>query len=148
MELLESAWTKQEVFDYFPELNDFRNTEQLLAGVFIMEREFAINFCKRWLEVMRTSNYSLLNDDFDKAIQVSEFIQHRHDQSLFSLLIKQDPRVLILDSFQEVYFVPDWTKGYKFPIWTSRNKSIVPLYEDGNPGRFIRILERILKKLL
>jgi hypothetical protein len=148
MELLENDWTKQEVFDYFPEFNAFRNTEQLLAGVFIMEREFAINFCEKWLKAMRTSNYFLLNDNFDKSIQHPTFIQHRHDQSIFSLLIKQNPGVLILDSFEEVYFEPDWTKGYNFPIWTSRNKSFVPLYETGYRSKIIRIGEKFLKKLL
>jgi len=148
MELFENAWTKQEVFNYFPELDAFRKTEQLLATVFIMEREFAISFCNQWLEAMRTLNYSLLNDEFDRTIQVSEFIEHRHDQSLFSLLIKKDPRILILDSLQEVYFFPDWAKGHKFPIWTSRNKSFVPLYEVGFLGRLLRVFERILKKLV
>jgi len=148
MELIEDSWTKQEVFDQFPEFEEFRKSEQLLAGVFIMNRQFALDFSLRWLKAMRTSNYSLLDDCFNESIQNPDFKKHRHDQSLFSLMTKQDGRVMILDSFVEVYFEPNWNRGIDFPIWTSRNKSYVPRYDVGRLGRTIRVLERVLKRFL
>jgi hypothetical protein len=148
MELIENSWTKQEVFNQFSEFENFRNSEQLLAGVFMMGRQFAVDFCHQWLETMRTSGYCLLDDNYDESIQKPGFLQHRHDQSIFSLMTKQNGKVLILDSFKEVYFEPDWWRGFEFPIWTSRNKSYVPRYETGHRGQLIRVLERVLKKLL
>lgn len=147
MELIERSWTKQEVFDAFPEWEKHRDSEQLLGGVFFMNREFALNFCTKWLEIMRQDSYSLLNDNFDKSIQDPAFRQPRHDQSILSLLAKNQKEVLILDSLQEMYFEPNWTLGLNHPIWTSRTKSIVPKYKSGLPAQIIGLLERLYRRI-
>jgi hypothetical protein len=147
MELIEKSWTKEELFRAFPEYRQYQNTEQLLGGVFLMRRNFAIQFCNQWLDHMRTSNFELLGDSYDLKIQDSQFLRHRHDQSFFSLMAKNDARVIILNSREEVYFEPDWGTGRRYPIWTSRNKSYVPKYKTGIFNQFERIIERILKRL-
>lgn len=148
MELIEKYWTKEELFLAFPKYRDFKDSEQILGGVFLMKRDFAIQFCKNWLNAMRTLDYHLLIDKYNTEIQIPNFRHHRHDQSFFSLLIKTYKSVLILDSLHEVYFEPDWHVGRKYPIWTSRNKSFVPKYRSGMVSRFLRMMERILKKII
>jgi hypothetical protein len=148
MELIEKHWTKEELFLAFPKYRDYKDSEQILGGVFLMTRDFAINFCEKWLNLMRQHNYHLLVDDYDKKIQIKNFKQHRHDQSFFSLLVKSTDSVLILESLREVYFESDWKEGREYPIWTSRNKSIVPKYRTGKLSGLLRMTERILKKIL
>lgn len=148
MELVEKNWTKEELFKAFPEFRKYANLEQLLGGVFIMKRDFATEFCTSWLHNMRAANYGLLGDSFDKEIQDPGFILHRHDQSFFSLMSKGDDRVAVLDSLKEVYFEPNWEKGYSFPIWTSRNKSLFPKYKKGPVTQFLRLVERFFKRIL
>jgi hypothetical protein len=148
MELLEKSWTKEELFKTFPLFRRFKNSEQLLGGLFLMKRDFAIDFCQLWLTNMRISNYDLLIGSFDSTIQDSHFVQHRHDQSFFSLMCKSNEKVLILNSLEEVYFEPDWNKGHEYPLWTSRNKSYVPKYKTGTLSQLWRLFERILKRLI
>jgi len=147
MELIEKSWTKEELFRTFPEYRQYQNTEQLLGGVFLMRRNFAIEFCNQWLDRMRTSNFELLGNFYDQTIQDPQFLSHRHDQSFFSLMGKNDARVIILNSLEEVYFDPDWGTGQRYPIWTSRNKSYVPKYKTGIFHQSVRMIERILKRL-
>lgn len=147
MELIEKHWTKQEVFNSFPIFEQHRDSEQILGGVFLMKREFAISFCNRWLEIMRQNSYTLVTNEYNPEIQNPEFVQPRHDQSIFSLLAKQESNILILDSLQELYFEPNWDRGKNYPIWTSRNKSGVPKYNLSLSARITRKIEQILRKL-
>ena len=148
MELLERAWTKQEVFDSHPEFEKYRDKEQLLGGIFLMKRDYAIKFCTKWLEIMRSDSYKLLDNSFDPKKQDVTFQQPRHDQSIFSLLTKQNPQALILDSLTELYFEPDWKRGINYPLWTSRNKSLISKYSSSGIGKLIKFGERIFQRLV
>jgi hypothetical protein len=148
MELFERAWTKQEVFNSHPEFETFRDQEQLLGGVFLMNRDYAIKFCTNWLEIMRSNSYKLLDNSFDPKIQDASFQQPRHDQSIFSLLTKKNPNALILDSLTELYFEPDWRRGISYPIWTSRNKSLVAQYSKRRIGKMLKFGERAYLRLV
>lgn len=67
---------------------EFLNSGQIEAGVFICKKsEFTINFVKEWLELVIENNYNLVNDE-DDLEQSSEFLAHRHDQSVLSILSK------------------------------------------------------------
>jgi hypothetical protein len=148
MELMERAWTKQEIFDSHPEFEKYRDQEQLLGGIFLMKRDYAIKFCTKWLEIMRSDNYKLLDNSFDPRKQDVSFQQPRHDQSIFSLLTKQNPQAHILDSLTELYFEPDWNKGLHHPLWTSRNKSLISKYSNSRTGKLFKLGERIYQRLV
>lgn len=50
-----------------------------------------------------------------------EFREHRHDQSVFSLISKKYKFYCIPD---QTYWAPDWkNSGKDYPIWATRNKS-------------------------
>lgn len=75
-----------------------------------------------------SNNYNLINDSQSIQKNFDEFIEHRHDQSVFSLLVKKYGLINYnLDP-------TDWGYGTKskknylkngiiFPIWTCRNRS-------------------------
>lgn len=68
---------------------DFLNSGQVEGGVFICKKTSdSINFVKEWLNLVIEDNYSLVNDD-DNFEQLNEFMGHRHDQSILSILCKK-----------------------------------------------------------
>lgn len=76
--------------DLFYELDvDIDDSGQRQATiVFLTKNELTLEFVKEWYEV---SNRYPLVDDSPSTIPNSEsFFEHRHDQSIFSLLIKSD----------------------------------------------------------
>lgn len=82
----EKKWTKQDLFLY---LQTDDNTEQLQASYVIVKKTPKIvNFVSEWYRI--SCNYHLLNDSPSNEKNHSSFIEHRHDQSIFSLLCKQN----------------------------------------------------------
>jgi hypothetical protein len=94
---------------------------QLLAGVlFFVNNESSHDFIQKWLTFAERDNYSLLVDSQDENERV-DFKGHRHDQSIFSLLYKEDGKQYILD---ETDWKPNWlVLGANYPIWAMRNRS-------------------------
>lgn len=148
MDLLERNWTKQEIFEMFTDFQHLAFTKQIWAGAFMMRSQSAIAFCGKWLQKMSTEGFFPITDEFSHQIQHRDFCAHRHDQSIFSLLMKLEQDVLTLRSEEEVYFEPDWQQGTEFPLWASRNKSIVPKKQDNFIYNTLRFAERIGKKVL
>lgn len=85
----ELCWTKKELIDYF-NLPIFKTTEQQIAATFfvIKNNNFSKHFVAEWLRIACLNDYVYINDYL--TIQQSLlFIEHRHDQSIFSMLIKK-----------------------------------------------------------
>jgi len=125
-------------------------TENQLMATMMMFQKNDTNqdFLQRWLEVAVSSNYALLTDDINHGNK-DDFIGHRHDQSIFSILYKEMGYFLILD---ETNWKPDWsTKGADYPIWAMRNRTgaskgvmKVPDFIDRVVLRF-QIFRKVLK---
>ena len=49
----------------------------------IKKNEESLNFIRKWLQLCEYNNYELLNDCLDS--ESTDFIEHRHDQSILSL---------------------------------------------------------------
>lgn len=93
--IAECQFTKSTLGAYLNASMSAMESPQICATVFCLRREFAIDFCKQWIDVMRARNYEFLIDD---PIPTGDnFIAHRHDQSIFSLLMKQkaDDRIIV-----------------------------------------------------
>lgn len=62
------------------------------------------------------------DSDYGHAKNEEIFVDHRHDQSIFSLLVKRDTPFFELSD--ETYLSKEeWEKKSKdFPIWTTRNR--------------------------
>jgi len=64
-------------------------TEQMMATVIFMKKtEDSLKFVNEWLNICKESDYHHLNDSPSIDTNYNEFIEHRHDQSIFSLLHK------------------------------------------------------------
>ncbi len=87
---LESKYTKGDLFDYLGVRNNstIYNTPQIQAGVLLIRKnDNSAVFFKKWQKVYE-EDISLVNDDPSKHSNFPEFIAHRHDQSVFSILFK------------------------------------------------------------
>lgn len=79
-----------------------------------------------------SNNYNLIDDSPSITKNNKKFIEHRHDQSIFNMLVKKynlinydmDPTCFGYYPYNANNY---YTKGLKFPIWSCRNRSGIPL---------------------
>ena len=84
-----NKWIKGDCFFAINSIDDvykFKDDEQILASfIFFRKTDFCVNFVKKWLYYAEQKNVimDLPNVFFPNC---NEFIDHRHDQAIFSLL--------------------------------------------------------------
>ena len=85
-----AQWTKGDLLDYFQVRNmkSVVDAPQIMAGVILFRKsQQAIDFVCKWLKIM-TENFALIDDSASHSPNLPEFIEHRHDQSAFSILCR------------------------------------------------------------
>jgi hypothetical protein len=88
---LECEYTKQDLFEYL-EVNDdkYKTSKQILGGIqILLNTDENKKLMEEWLKIMITDNYNYLDDSPSKSRNHDKFIEHRHDQSILSLLKKK-----------------------------------------------------------
>ena len=88
--------------------------------IFLKKTDINIKLVSEWYNLMISQNYHLIDDSPSIISNDITFVEHRHDQSCFSLLMKKYNRFVIPD---ETYFHPNWNNGINYPIWAIRNKT-------------------------
>jgi len=97
----EKQWTKCELIQYMNITDDtILESNQILASfILIRNTEFSRKFFHEFIQI--ATNKLLLTDiQTDTCINCKEFIEHRHDQSIFSLLYKKTGYKPICDPSQ------------------------------------------------
>lgn len=128
---LEYVWTKSDLFEYFGVLadRDITDTPQIIASTFIIRKSpSTVKIIDEWLGAFK-SDFSLADDSPSKLPNRGGFIEHRHDQSIFSILMKM--RGAKAFSHSENYpsgkFLPDgspdWSAMEMFPLLVKRDKN-------------------------
>ncbi len=87
--LIEEQWTKKELFFCTGLYNEHRITKsnQIMSGcILIKKTDFSVKFFKEVLEI--ASNEINITDKLN-LVQDDIYIEHRHDQSIFSILYKK-----------------------------------------------------------
>ncbi len=122
LEQMEIKWTKYELLEYMNVSEEDKWTRHIMATSFIVKKtQHSSALIKQWFETC--SKHELINDDYQK--KYDEFIDHRHDQSVLSLLVKKQMKKDVSPCVikDETYFEPNWYKdGKDFPIWAVRNR--------------------------
>ena len=84
-----SKWTKGDCFFEINQVNknDFAESNQIQGTyIFLRKCDYSVSFVKRWLFLCEKEN--LITDQPNINMRnFSDFIDHRHDQSILSLLI-------------------------------------------------------------
>ena len=123
---LEQEYTKEDLFNFFdiPKNSSIRTTEQIWSGAMFFKKNIkTINLLTEWLKVCNMSN--LIDDSPSKEKNHHSFIEHRHDQSAFSILCKMNDIECL--SASECEWAEDkngryWDHLKDFPILAKRDK--------------------------
>lgn len=91
LQFIEKHWTKRDCFQLADcDTEEFTDSKQILATFSLwMKSEFTMSFVEEWLKLAQDSR-ALTDIDNQLGLPNYEgFVEHRHDQSIFSLLIKK-----------------------------------------------------------
>jgi len=115
---LERKYTKGDVFDYFGCRNNVEiyNTEQLGASVIFFKKcEKCLTFVENWRQLF-FDNFELCGMGESISPNFDDFIASRHDQSIFSILAKQN-NASVIDGIELVPFPITSARDRKHPLW-------------------------------
>lgn len=112
----EYEYTKQEVFDYFGSSEEIINSDQLMSTILLFRKcAHSSMLVDKWYNTVY-DQASLFTDE-QRVHQHPDFIDHRHDQSVFSVIRKTYGANIFTD---ETYFLDFIRYGQKFPLWAAR----------------------------
>ena len=120
---IEKEWTKGDVLEALGvyENEDICNSPQFLGGLFLIKKTArTLELIDRLIDLCDLSK-ELITDKRSFVPNKEGFKEHRHDQSLFSVLVKTYPHVAI--PWQETQVEDgDWEKLKDYPIQARRLK--------------------------
>jgi hypothetical protein len=123
--LPEKKWTKGDVFDYFGvrDQKEITDTSQIQASMILIQKSKSSMDLIDSLNSAISKSPSLIDDSVSNSCNYEGFVEHRHDQSLFSVLAKiHNVECLPLS---EVYVndKDDLTSLDDKPLWCMRMKN-------------------------
>lgn len=90
LEHMEEKFTKTELFEYLNTPEEQRISPQIQSTIFVIKNcQETRALAEKWLALSRLDSMRLLTDEGSAAKQSNHFIEHRHDQSILSLVVKQ-----------------------------------------------------------
>lgn len=117
----ECQYTKMDTLAYL----DFTSEKEIvsphiLSGIFLLRKcEASLRVLHKWKDACLVENHRYIDDSASMLPNVDIFVEHRHDQSLWSILAKQANATTLPD---ETYFEPDWHLHTHFPVHATRLK--------------------------
>ena len=135
----EFQYTKRDLFVALDLDNEeFSESKQIMASfIGFKKTDFSINFCREYLKYAQIEQ--LITDSPSKKENYKGFKDHRHDQSIFSLLCKKNNLPLIEDPTQWGQRHKELHPRHQF-IWHRRNNNSIkvePRNLEGVPVRLI-----------
>jgi hypothetical protein len=120
---IEKYWTKQSLIKYINPSKELLDSPQIQTGIIIFNTRIVREICEKWVEIMRHSNYSFLIDVPLNELnqEIYGFKEHRHDQSIFSVLAKENYSGQIYSNLEETYFPRNWHNNLDKPFFAVRN---------------------------
>ena len=116
------------------------NSEQIMSGIiFFKKNEFSLNLLSIWEKILKKNN--LIDDSKSCFNDHKKFIEHRHDQSAFSLICKKKGVFSISSSECE------WAEKRNKRIWQHLKNFPIHARRDKQFNIFKRFLNRQTKNL-
>lgn len=111
---IEETWTKADLFKIMDcDTDEYKKTGQTIGGIQIYQvTQENVAFLNEVLQYMCMDNYHLITDAPSKIPNASTFRDHRHDQSVLSLMFKKKGSHVYEDHWED----------YAFPIVAIRRK--------------------------
>lgn len=108
----ERSWTNKTTLTYFDMQDD--ETKQLMATVIMIRKcDHSVMLIEKWLDALY-DDLDLFTDKYNETEQLAK--DHRHDQSVFSLLRKKYGCTIIPDET----WADDWSKVSESPFLATR----------------------------
>lgn len=113
------AWCKADAMAYLKATSEIREADQVQAGILLLKNDArSIELVERWCEVATADHYRYLDDSPSLLLNHPSFIEHRHDQALFSILFRQ---FCLIPEPDPTRFPGTWhSEGKDYPIWSPR----------------------------
>ena len=145
MNLPEIQWTKMDTYRRIMGENDeYMMTRQIVGGIFFMKNTlFMRRIVEKWKDILVEKNGKYVNDSSSNIPNHPIFKDHRHDQSILSLLIKKEAESHDFTFHEDDTYETIWnaagksgvpvgqeqaqvwnTYGREYPIWATRNGMI------------------------
>jgi hypothetical protein len=149
-------WIKSDLLDYFGVKDNpsVVNDQAIGAGVFFIRKcDRAISIIREWQQII-WHDFSLLDDTPSVSPNLAGFIEHRHDQAIWTLLCLKH-RIKMLSAYEYWYpmksvkkWKPDWLALDEFPIHAKRDKNFgmlknILLRANSIKTYFLRLLKRM-----
>ena len=119
----EERWSKRDLLQLLDPGDQWRYSPQVSATwiLFRMGAE-ARDFVETWIDICLLSNFHFLDDSPSILPENDAFMEHRHDQSIMSLLYKERGFPQLEPDWQWASRLGAW-RGADRPVWTLRNRS-------------------------
>lgn len=92
----ENAYTKRELLEYLGTTKEEEISSQCQGGIFLLKNCAKVrDLINEWLRLCREDDMRLLTDEKDPSKQGQYFVDHRHDQSILSILVKRSSFAVI-----------------------------------------------------
>lgn len=128
----EIEYTKQDLFDEFPEINPLTSGDQIQTTWIYFYGEKGFHASKKWFETICKGTH-LLDLAPSRKPESPRFIENRYDQSTFSLVCKSlDIPPMQYKPTTGFGTFPSRLRGFFHPIWTSRNRTGVTVKNRWN----------------
>ena len=115
---VEHNWTKNDIIQHLNASNEIISSGQLVGGIFVIRKcKATVDLVTKWYEIC--CYYNLINDTPSLTPNHPTFVENRHDQSIWSILRKQNGSVILSD---ETYFRNWNAEGIYYPFWATRKK--------------------------
>ena len=115
-------YTKMDLIKYFNMENDIEKLKQnhMQAGALLMLKcDIIVNLCNEWYNIA-SNNYNLIDDSPSINSNFDNFIEHRHDQSVYNLLVK---KYNLINYLMDPVSFNNIKDALLYPIWYCRNRS-------------------------
>ena len=116
----ERFWTKSDTIDRF-EMRDTHliETPQVAATLWFFKKTSAnVEFVDRWFSILTSDGYHHVDDSPSVSLALPGFKEHRHDQSVFSLMAKEEGR----RGSRDKLWYRNWAQGKSMPLLTCRSR--------------------------
>lgn len=116
--LPEIQYSKRALIEYLETTSTDLRSGQYVGGIQMMcKSPNTVKLVNNWYSI--ANRHELIDDSRHPGGEHGSFIDHRHDQSIYSLLVKKYGTISIPD---ETYFGSDWGEGNAFPFLATRLK--------------------------
>ena len=146
----EYKYTKSDLLKYFNFTNskEITDTPQFWAGnILIKKSKESKDFLSEWINIMY-NNFHLVDDSISKINNHKDFIENRHDQSVFSLLCKKY-KLISFSAYECDWAIKDnkrtWEHNLNSPILAKRDLkySILKRFFIRQKKNFNRLLKKV-----